>query len=488
MSLQRLEVTPLPLVIADLVGSRRTGTLVLAHGSQRTTLDWVNGELVLVRPAEPARSLGAWLFHKRVVDEETGRMVAALPPAEIVPRFHELGLFDAAERNAHLREWTRVVVVPLFSLTEGTAAFEESEAVDPDNRVFFQSMAPLVVEGVRSITNGLLLRSSLGDLRQLIEPEADPWWPTEELPLTDREREIARSLDEPTPLGTFLKSWADEHAVAARVAITLMALGTWVPAREAHSTGTQLTAGTAADDTERDLMLLAQIGPSDVQSLEAIKLAKKLPQLNLYEALNLPQNASVTVISERARQFTREFEPSAFPAVLSSTIEEIRVAVDRARTILTHPAKRREYDQLLSRGQGTKNSLDQYVARRSIAISNLERARDLALRNDPYGAIVLLRQTVRFDPGNPEAWHLLGTCQEKNPRWRRDAAVSFQKALAADPKYVDAMLSLGDLYRSQGLPSRARNFYEDVLSVDPENATAQSRLRKLAETTKEPAR
>lgn len=479
MSLQRLEVTPLPTVIAELIAARRTGTLVLAHGKQRTSLDWVNGELVLARPGETARSLGAWLFHKGLVDEETGRRIAALPADEIVPRFHELALFDAAQRNAHLREWTRVVTTPLFSLTEGTAAFEESEPLDPAHRVFFQSPAPLIVEGTRSITNGLVLRSSLGDLTRVVEPDPDPLWPTEDLPLTDREREIARSLEGPTTVDQFLRRWSEDAVVAARVTIALTTLGTWNPIGASPASGTQLTSGTESNDTERDLMLLAQIGPSDVASLEAVKFAKKLPHLDLYETLNLPRGAQGSLIAERAHQMLKEFETSSFPPILSSMIEEIRAAVERSRTILTHPAKRKEYDQLLSRGQGNKTALDQYVARRSIAIRNLERARELALRNDPYGAIVLLRQAVRFDPGSAEAWHLLGSCEQQNPRWRRDAAVSFQKALAADPTYVEAMISLGDLYKLEGLPARARNFYEDALSIEADNATAKSRLAKL---------
>ena len=59
---------------------------------------------------------------------------------------------------------------------------------------------------------------------------------------------------------------------------------------------------------------------------------------------------------------------------------------------------------------------------------------------------MLLKQTVHFVPDHAEAWALLGACQERNPRWRRDAAESFQMALSIDPNNVEAMISLGDLY------------------------------------------
>ncbi len=62
-----------------------------------------------------------------------------------------------------------------------------------------------------------------------------------------------------------------------------------------------------------------------------------------------------------------------------------------------------------------------------IAEQNVIKAKELIAHNDYYGAIVLLKQSVTFMPENSEAWMLLGSCQERNPKWRRDAAESFQK-------------------------------------------------------------
>ena len=98
---------------------------------------------------------------------------------------------------------------------------------------------------------------------------------------------------------------------------------------------------------------------------------------------------------------------------------------------------------------------------------------------DYYGAIVLLKQAVHFVPDHADAWALLGACQERNPRWRRDAAESFQMALSIDPNNVEAMISLGDLYRAQGMISRAQTCYEDVLKISSENQQAKTRLGQL---------
>lgn len=475
MSLERLELTPLTGPVGDIITSRGTGTLLVSNGSQRTSLDWANGELALVRPADEGRSLGAWLFHKGLVDEPTGRRIAAFPAIDVVPLFHDLALFEPSQRNAYLREWTRALILPLFSLATGTAAFEDSEALDPDKRVFFQSPAPLVVDGIRAIASGLIIRNALGDVKRMVEPDADPWWPVEELPLAEREREIAYSVTSPRAVEDILRDAGADQLIAAKTVLMLTTLGTW-GWTSAERVQTRQPAG---DDPTADLQLLAKLASSDTRSLQAVNFARRLPDLDLYETLSMSNQAPSSLIADAAERLKREYVPADFPPVVQPAVTEIRDAIERARAILTHPAKRREYDALLARGQGNRQGLDQYVARRAIAMRNLETARELALRNDYYGAIVLLRQSVRFDPGNAEAWYLLGTCQEKNPKWRRDATVSLQKALAADSKYVDAMLALGNLYRLEGLPARARNFYADVLAIDPENTIAKARLAKL---------
>ncbi|HUO83841.1 MAG TPA: hypothetical protein VM534_01895, partial [Thermoanaerobaculia bacterium] len=111
---------------------------------------------------------------------------------------------------------------------------------------------------------------------------------------------------------------------------------------------------------------------------------------------------------------------------------------------------------------------------------NYRKAEELATRGDYYGAIVLLDQSVKFAPDMADAWHLLGVCQEKNPRWRRAAVDSLQRALSIDPNRVDTLLALGDLHSAGMMIGRARSFYEDVLKIDPEHKIARARLKESA--------
>ena len=97
---------------------------------------------------------------------------------------------------------------------------------------------------------------------------------------------------------------------------------------------------------------------------------------------------------------------------------------------------------------------------------------------DAYAVRACDRRFV-LHPAKVGSWHLLGACQERNPKWRRDAAESFQRSLSLDPNSVDTLISLGDLYRTEGLISRAQSCYEDVLKISADHAQAKSRLAAI---------
>ena len=152
--------------------------------------------------------------------------------------------------------------------------------------------------------------------------------------------------------------------------------------------------------------------------------------------------------------------------------------IDEAFGTLKDAVRRQAYDRLLNQrsGGGGADELQKRVTRRAIAEQNFYKARDLSIVGDYYGAIVLLKQAVEYAPDHAEAWYLLGSCQERNPKWRRDAAESIQRSLSIDPNNVDALISLGDVYMAEGLASRAQSCYEDVLKIVPDNQQAKSRL------------
>jgi tetratricopeptide (TPR) repeat protein len=401
--------------------------------------------------------------------------IGAVEPTEAVAKFHEIGGLDLSVRQALLRDWLASLFLPLFSLDDGTAAFTDETAIEPEKRVFLQSTAVLILEGVRSITNGLVLRRSLGDLKREIEPGRDARMSLDTIPLHDAERQIAASLHGPSTIEAFLKSSGVDTVSAARVVIAMLCLGVF-----AFVDYTRQQQQMSDSDMQRDLELLAAIGASDQRSLRAVALSRQLPQIDHYQVLDVPRAATRQQILSGAEFMHKRYDASTFPPIVRDSVQAINRRVDEALAVLKDPVRRAEYDRLLAqRSARGADELQKRVAQRSIAEHNFAKARELSVAGDYYGAIVLLKQAVEFAPDHAQAWYLLGACQERNPKWHREAAESYQRALAIDPNFVDALISLGDLYRSEGLTSRAQSCYEDVLKIAADNQEAKRRLQAL---------
>ena len=475
MSLERIEITPFAVIAGEILQERRTGSLTIVHASLRRNLYWAHGELALITSTAPEDSLADFLVRRGVMPADRALPLAAADPLDAAAKFHESGLLDMSSRQTLLREWMTSLFVPLFSLDEGTAAFTDADAIDPDRRVFLQSMPAVVLDGIRAITNGLVLRRSLGDLKRMIEPD-DAAISLDAVPLTDAERRIADALHEPQTIETFLKQFTSDSVTAARVVISMMTLGFF-------SIVTQTRAVAAIDDSDmhRDLELLAAIGSNDQRSLRAVALSRQLPSMDHYQLLEVPRAATRGAIVHAIDQKRQQYNPATYPPVVKDAVGAINKRLNEASAVLDNPARRTAYDKLLDQrgGRGGGEELQRRATQRSIANQNFQRARELSATGDYYGAIVLLKQAVNFAPDHAEAWHLLGACQERNPKWRRDAAESFQRALSLDPNSVEVLISLGDLYRTEGLISRAQSCYEDVLKIAADHPEAKSRLAAI---------
>lgn len=480
MSLQRLELTPFSSLLAEIITEKKTGYLTVHAGGARRNIYWSLGEIVMVTSDAPEDSLADYLVRKELIDANAGRRLAESDPVELVLHFHDLELSTPSSRQSILREWVASIIVPLFAMDQGTAAFTPDDPLDPDRRIFVSTPA-IVLQGVRDITNGLILRRSLGDLKRDIGHAPEPRFSLERLPLLDDERRIAESLNEPKPIEAFLKEFPGDSLTTARVVIALLTLGVFAVLEPANVRSAEIDD----EQTQKDLQLLAVLGPGDARSLQAVALARQMGGFDLYRVLDVPRAALRAQIVKKAEDLKQQYDPAKFPPITREYIDTIRRKVDEALHVLSDPSRRAEYDKMMAASRRDDTiSVQQRLTRRSIAEQNFRRAQELSITGDYWGAIVLLRQAVEFAPDHSTAWYLLGTCLEQNPKWQREAVEAYQRSLSLDPNYIEAMLSLGDLYRKQGMVSRAVACYEDALQIDGENALAKARLKNVGKARK----
>jgi len=477
LSLERLEVTPLSTIVGEILQEKRTGHLTIVAHSKRKILYWSQGELVLVTSASPEDSLADFLVRRGIVPQEKAAALVPSDPVDAVARFQEGVSLDPSTRQALLREWITSLTIPLFSLDEGTTAFVLDSAIDPDKRVFLQSTSGIVLDGIRAISNGLVLRRALGDLKREIIVSREAQGRLDTVPLTDGERKIASSLTSVQSIESFLKHFMTDSVTAAKTIIAMLTLGIFVVAEGPK----QSVIAESGEDVERDLALLASIGAKDKRSLRAVGLFKQLASVDYYELIGAPRNAAHHQIIACGEEAKKRYDPTTYPPAVKEAVTAISRQVDQAIHVLRDATRRLEYDRMVSGGGSAGDLVDVQMraTQRSIAEKNLSRAQELSFEGDYYGAIVLLKQAVEFAPNMTEAWFLLGSCQERNPKWRRDASASLMKVLALNPNHVLAMVALGDIYIAQGLASRAQSYYEDALQIEPENTHVKKKLKEL---------
>jgi hypothetical protein len=475
MSLERLERTPFASIIGDVIAEKRTGTLTILERSARRTLYFSLGELVMFDTSQPEESLADFLIRQEVIDHSQAHQLVEAAPTDLIRRFLELELTSPASRQSLLRDWVGTLVPPLFSLDQGTAAFTQDDPIEPESRIFV-STPVLILDAVRGISNGLILRRSLGDIKREIGQAADPQYSIDRLPLHEGERRIAEALREPKTIELFLRDFPGDSLGAARVVIALLTLGVFTVVENVAARATAFDE----DQMHKDMNLLATLGSSNPKALQAVAFARQSEQMDYYKLLDVPRGALRPQIMARADEMRKRYELTEYPAIIREYLDIIRRRIDEAAFALSDPVRRGEYDKLLSASRRDDSvSMQQRLTRRSIAEQNFRRARDLNTSGDYWGAIVLLRQAVAYAPDHAEAWYILGSSLEQNPKWRREAVEAFQRALALDPNMVDALLSLGDLYKTGGMTARAIACYEDALQISPEHALAKTRLKNL---------
>jgi tetratricopeptide (TPR) repeat protein len=105
----------------------------------------------------------------------------------------------------------------------------------------------------------------------------------------------------------------------------------------------------------------------------------------------------------------------------------------------------------------------------------LAQARSAYQSGRPAEAAQVCRQVLQADPGNADAWCLLGVAQRAAGD-STEAAASYREALRLRPDFAEAWNNLGNALVTQGKLHEAVAAFEQVLRLRPDFAEAQNNL------------
>lgn len=197
-----------------------------------------------------------------------------------------------------------------------------------------------------------------------------------------------------------------------------------------------------------------------------------------YRVLGVERGAGEDSIRRSYYRLAKKFHPDRFrrPGFeeLLQDVERMFALTTEAYNTLTDDRMRAEYERELAKsGPGGRKAEADTVAQ---ARESYLRAKKHIEAEEYFDAATLLETATRLDASKAEYWILLGTVQEKNPRWRRKAEESYKQAIEIAPADADAFLHLARLYKAGGLTRRAHEMYRQALQWDPDNEEAQSAL------------
>lgn len=96
-------------------------------------------------------------------------------------------------------------------------------------------------------------------------------------------------------------------------------------------------------------------------------------------------------------------------------------------------------------------------------------------------AIAIYREVPPAGQKNPDILFNYGRLffNRDQPGDMENAEIAWLAAVDANPKFSNALFSLGALYEKQGSIRKAREYYQKVLDLNPENAEIKAKLRSL---------
>jgi peroxin-5 len=104
-------------------------------------------------------------------------------------------------------------------------------------------------------------------------------------------------------------------------------------------------------------------------------------------------------------------------------------------------------------------------------VDSFQKGKDLFRRGVLTEAVLALEAECQRNPGNSEAWRLLGTVQAENDD-DVQAIAALNRAVAADPEDLDALLSLGVSHTNELEQSEALGYLREWIMRHPTHGTA----------------
>ncbi len=481
---------PFPEILADLVRGGASGVLTAMGVEAHRGVVIVDGEIVAARSSREDERLGRFLVERNWLDEPEraqsllSQAVANAPPLGEV--LVSKGFLSTSELEGELQELALMIVRKASADTTAYAEFFENggETHHLDTLAHLKP-AQVLLTAARATSDIDAMKRRLGDGNRRVRPIPDLIRQIEDLELTTAEAFIISRTDAGPRLQDLIgiASMPPDEVIATLYTLSVAGL---ITIRDADSSedhqSSEPDPGSALTPDQR------------AEREEIERLAEAAPRTDHYQALMIPRTATNDEVIEAWGRIRRRFAVSRTTEPhLADLGDRLKIIVERAHVaydVLGNPRTRRRYDTVLAavererirqNGETPPPEVDP-VARAALVEANFKRADELIRDGDIYSALRMLEQACQMDP-RPAGLLKLAQLQLKNPRWSAKALRTLQRALEADPRFVDAWIELAEYWKREGDAHQRRKALETILSISPDHPYAQADIIEVAKKT-----
>jgi tetratricopeptide (TPR) repeat protein len=513
----------LPGLLRELYVGRKSGMLALHRGPDRRGFRFRNGHIVNADTSVREDRMGEVLVrHGHLTAPDLKRAIgfAVRDGKKLGTVLVELGLLKADQIEDALALHVHEILSKVFSWSDGTYEFTPEDATAPvlGDTTLKVTTGELVLEAARSVTDPDVVRYNLGDIDRILGLASDPLLRFQRVTLTPADgyvlsrvdgtlsaREIVAMISLPREethksLFALLSTGMIEYLPLPPKPRPTDAKKKAVPVQMAAAPVPELppvvlpppptAAESAAQAAEH--AAAAQDDPRRMEILEAFIALKHRTH---FQVLGLERTATEAQVKEAYFRLARRFHPDVHhdPALadLRDKIEAIFVRLGEAYEVLRNPRIRAKYESQINPTPATAAPAANAPA--PPAVNREQEAKDAAvaikragrlLSSEMYwDAIQVLEPAVLRAVGKPrqEGRVLLARAYMKNVNWLKQGEELLQEVMKEDPSHAEACLLLAQIYRDQGLKTRAAHMLRKAVELLPDNLEVRAELEKLTE-------
>jgi tetratricopeptide (TPR) repeat protein len=471
--------TPLPRLLLAIYRAGFHGSLVLSRVRAEKTFKLQQGVPIFAESNLASETLGVQLMDSGRISREDHLRVSQRMEEKGCREgtaLLDLGLIDPKSLFIALKDQVRARLLDCFGWRDGSFRTQASGAPDEKAQPFRADVYRLVQEGIEThwSTDRILgdlsphMETCVRRTRQLSRVQDRLLW-------DDAVQAFIDALDGTRTLWRALQSATTPRAMAA--AWLLDAIGAMdypenldVIDSEAEPEIEIVLRGASASKSRaaRPQAPRPEVGVDEVLVAEIQDKFSRLDELDHYELLELPSNASTEEIRKAYLAAAKRYHPDALAragldAETRQCAGKVFGAIGTAHAVLADPNRRRDYDAKL----GSDDS-DLDAERLAAAETNFRKAEILLRTGNFRGAVEYLKPAVDLWPEEPVYRAALGWALfKKMPPEPDSARGHLERAYELDPQDAQTMFWLSTVLKAQGETVPAANLLNKAREIDP---------------------